>query len=61
MAAPSVTTPDTLISLKINYDGVTKKLRMPIRDLGASSIENKVCISSAPVFNPAFFPRYQIR
>ena len=47
MATPSSTNPDTLISLKVNYDGVIKKLRMPIRDLGASSIENKVS------FNPS--------
>jgi len=47
MAAPSSTNPDLLISLKVNYDGVTKKLRMPIRDLGASSIENKVTIPSS--------------
>jgi len=43
MASSSHTTPDTLITLKINHDGLTKKVKLPLRDLGASALEDKVC------------------
>ncbi len=44
MASSVATTPDTLINLKINHDGITKKLKLPLRDLGASTLEDKVCL-----------------
>jgi next to BRCA1 gene 1 protein len=42
MATPSSINPDMPITLKINYDGVTRKFKLPLRDLGASTLEDKV-------------------
>ncbi|TPX14429.1 uncharacterized protein E0L32_005393 [Thyridium curvatum] len=42
MAAPTPTTPDTLINLKVNHDGVVRKFKLPLRDLGASTLEDKL-------------------
>ncbi|KAI1270075.1 hypothetical protein F5Y18DRAFT_2859 [Xylariaceae sp. FL1019] len=44
MASSSVnpTTADTLISLKVNLDGVTRRFKLPLRDLGAQVFEDKL-------------------
>ena len=42
MASTSQTTPDTPVTLKVNYDGTTRRTKLPLRDLGASSLEDKV-------------------
>ncbi|KAI1336805.1 hypothetical protein F5Y15DRAFT_195448 [Xylariaceae sp. FL0016] len=44
MASSSMTTPDTLITLKVNLDGVTRRTKLPLRDLGAHTLEDKVRI-----------------
>ncbi|KAI0601277.1 hypothetical protein F4775DRAFT_440408 [Biscogniauxia sp. FL1348] len=42
MASSSATTPDTLITLKITLDGVTRRYKLPLRELGVNSLENKL-------------------
>jgi next-to-BRCA1 protein 1 len=42
MASPSATSPDTLVTLKINSDGANKRFKLPLRDLGASTLPGKV-------------------
>ncbi|KAK3377901.1 hypothetical protein B0H63DRAFT_478317 [Podospora didyma] len=42
MASSSTTSPDTLILLKVNHDGVSRRIRMPLRDLVANSLESKL-------------------
>jgi next-to-BRCA1 protein 1 len=41
MATPS-TNPDTLVTLKINIEGTNKRFKLPLRDLGASTLPAKV-------------------
>lgn len=42
MAAPSAVTAESLITLKINHDGANKRFKLPLRDLGAATLETKV-------------------
>ncbi|KAK6209302.1 hypothetical protein LQW54_006407 [Pestalotiopsis sp. IQ-011] len=42
MASSSAATPDTPITLKINFAGVTRRFKLPLRELGASTLENKL-------------------
>lgn len=42
MASPSTATPDTLVTLKVNLDGTTRRFKLPLRDVGASTLEAKV-------------------
>ncbi|KAJ8130314.1 hypothetical protein O1611_g3318 [Lasiodiplodia mahajangana] len=43
MASSSATaTADTLISLKVNLDGTTRRFKLPLRDLGANIFEDKL-------------------
>ncbi|KAI0538816.1 hypothetical protein GGR58DRAFT_466878 [Xylaria digitata] len=43
MASSSVaTTADTLINLKVNLDGTTRRFKLPLRDLGANVFEDKL-------------------
>ncbi|GAW16254.1 hypothetical protein ANO14919_056770 [Xylariales sp. No.14919] len=43
MASSSVaTTADTLINLKVNFDGTTRRFKLPLRDLGANVFEEKL-------------------
>jgi hypothetical protein len=44
MATPS-TNPDTLVTLKINIEGTNKRFKLPLRDLGASTLPAKVRLS----------------
>jgi hypothetical protein len=46
MASSSATTLDTLITLKVTHDGATKRLKMPLRDLGQSNLEDNVSLYS---------------
>jgi hypothetical protein len=51
MASTPATNPDTLVTLKINIDGGNKRFKLPLRDLGASTLPGKVRLgltSSAP-------------
>lgn len=47
MAAPHTTggspSPDTLITIKISVNDQLKKLKLPLRDLGAHTLPRKVC------------------
>jgi next-to-BRCA1 protein 1 len=43
MASPAPATGETLVTLKVNYDGNTRRFKLPLRELGASSLEPKVC------------------
>ncbi|ROV93762.1 hypothetical protein VSDG_07001 [Cytospora chrysosperma] len=49
MASSVPATPDTLVTLKVNFQGSTRRFKLPLRDLGASSLEDKIraslCIS----------------
>lgn len=42
MASSAPATPDTLVTLKVNFQGSTRRFKLPLRDLGASSLEDKV-------------------
>ncbi|TGJ85183.1 hypothetical protein E0Z10_g3578 [Xylaria hypoxylon] len=43
MASSSVaTTADTLINLKVNLDGTTRRFKLPLRDLGANVFEDRL-------------------
>ncbi|KAK1480084.1 hypothetical protein CCUS01_00640 [Colletotrichum cuscutae] len=42
MASSSATTPDTQVTLKINFDGMTRRHKLPLRDMGPSTLEDKV-------------------
>lgn len=42
MASSSATGPDTIINLKVSHDGIVKKLKLPLRDLGATTLDSKV-------------------
>jgi len=43
MASSSAMNPDTLVTLKINIDGNNRRFKLPLRDLGASTLPEKVC------------------
>jgi hypothetical protein len=47
MAAPNklAATPDTLITIKVSYEEVIKKLRLPLRDLTATVLPLRVSLS----------------
>ncbi|KAI1881707.1 hypothetical protein JX265_000533 [Neoarthrinium moseri] len=40
--ASSAATPDTPITLKVSYDGVTRRFKLPLRELGAITLETKL-------------------
>ncbi|KAI0101760.1 hypothetical protein GGR51DRAFT_529272 [Nemania sp. FL0031] len=42
MASSATATADTLISLKVNHDGTTRRFKLPLRDLGANVFEDKL-------------------
>lgn len=45
MASSSTATPETLITLKVSFDGVTRRFKLPLRELVVSSLEDKVSYS----------------
>ncbi|KAG6359433.1 hypothetical protein INS49_012954 [Diaporthe citri] len=59
MASSAPATPDTLVTLKVNFQGSTRRFKLPLRDLGASSLEDKIraslCIAPGAL---ATFERY---
>jgi next-to-BRCA1 protein 1 len=42
MASSSATNQDTLVTLKINIEGSNRRFKLPLRDLGASTLPDKV-------------------
>lgn len=42
MASSAQATPDILVTLKVNYQGSTRRFKLPLRDLGATTLEDKV-------------------
>ncbi|KAI0386676.1 hypothetical protein F5Y04DRAFT_69576 [Hypomontagnella monticulosa] len=42
MASSSTATPDTLITLKVNFDGNTRRFKLPLRELTVASLEDKL-------------------
>ncbi|KAI0134506.1 hypothetical protein BJ170DRAFT_575466 [Xylariales sp. AK1849] len=59
MASSSAATPDTPITLKVNFDGVTRRFKLPLRDLGASTLEEKLRnFLHIPVGTKTIFERY---
>lgn len=41
-------TPDTLITIKISVNDSLKKLKLPLKDLGANVLIDKVCQPDTP-------------
>lgn len=59
MASTSVTSPDTLVTIKVNIEGQNRRLKMPLRDLGASTLPDKLRNElHIPVSTTAIFERY---
>ncbi|KAI1808162.1 hypothetical protein F4811DRAFT_559428 [Daldinia bambusicola] len=59
MASSSVATPDTLITLKVNFDGATRRFKLPLRDLGPNTLEDKLrSFLQIPSGAAATFERY---
>lgn len=42
-SSSNAVTPDTLITIKITVNDSLKKLKLPLRDLGAAALSDKVC------------------
>lgn len=40
--ASSATNPDTLVTLKVNIEGSNRRFKLPLRDLGANTLPEKV-------------------
>ena len=45
MASSSTNHLDTPITLKVNYEGATRRYKLPLRDLNVNVLENKVSMS----------------
>ncbi|KAI1207124.1 uncharacterized protein F4807DRAFT_188169 [Annulohypoxylon truncatum] len=59
MASSSTATPETLITLKVSFDGVTRRFKLPLRELVVSTLENKLRHSlQIPSETTATFERY---
>ncbi|KAI1738043.1 hypothetical protein F4680DRAFT_460138 [Xylaria scruposa] len=60
MASSSTTaTADTLITLKVNFDGATRRFKIPLRDLGSNTFEDKVrSFLQIPADTAAVIERY---
>ncbi|KAH9906624.1 hypothetical protein F4778DRAFT_588234 [Xylariomycetidae sp. FL2044] len=59
MASSSATTPETLITLKVNFDGATRRFKLPLRELGVHSLENKLrAFLQIPLGTGATIERY---
>lgn len=43
MATSTPASSDTLVTLKVNFQGSTRRFKLPLRDLGATTLEDKVC------------------
>lgn len=42
MATTSNTNPDTLVTLKVNIEGSNRRFKLPLRELGANTLPDKV-------------------
>ncbi|OLN85605.1 Next to BRCA1 gene 1 protein [Colletotrichum chlorophyti] len=42
MASTSSTSPDTQVTLKINFEGMTRRHKLPLREMGPSNLEDRV-------------------
>ncbi|KAF6811288.1 zz type zinc finger domain-containing protein [Colletotrichum sojae] len=42
MASSNTTSPDTQVTLKINFEGMTRRHKLPLRDMGPSTLEDRV-------------------
>ncbi|KAE9577854.1 hypothetical protein CGMCC3_g6271 [Colletotrichum fructicola] len=42
MASNNTTSPDTQVTLKINFEGMTRRHKLPLRDMGPSTLEERV-------------------
>jgi len=59
MASSSATNPDTLVTLKINIEGSNRRFKLPLRDLGASTLPDKLrFLLAIPPTSEAVFERY---
>ncbi|KAI1107168.1 hypothetical protein F4804DRAFT_243677 [Jackrogersella minutella] len=59
MASSSTATPDTLITLKVNFDGVTRRFKLPLRELVVTTLEDQLRgFLQIPDGTTAAFERY---
>ncbi|KAK3901265.1 next to BRCA1 gene 1 protein [Staphylotrichum tortipilum] len=59
MASAVQTTPDTPVTIKVNIDGVARRFKLPLRDVGVNVLETKLRNALAiPLDADALFERY---
>ncbi|KAK3326393.1 hypothetical protein B0H66DRAFT_158821 [Apodospora peruviana] len=59
MATVQTTSPDTLVTFKVNIDGVNRRFKLPLRELGINVLEDKLRNALAiPADADAVFERY---
>ncbi|CAL3967366.1 unnamed protein product [Diplocarpon coronariae] len=59
MASTTPTTPDTLVTVKINIEGSNRRFKLPLRDLTPATLPEKLCfLLSIPTTSEAVFERY---
>ncbi|KAH6674313.1 putative next to BRCA1 gene 1 protein [Halenospora varia] len=59
MASTTATNPDTLVTLKVNLEGSNRRFKLPLRDLGASTLPDKLrFLLAIPPSAEAIFERY---
>ncbi|RDL37604.1 uncharacterized protein BP5553_05037 [Venustampulla echinocandica] len=59
MASATAPSPDTLVTLKVNLDGANRRFKLPLRDLGAFSLPDKLrFLLSIPATSEVVFERY---
>jgi next-to-BRCA1 protein 1 len=59
MASAAQVTPDTPVTVKVNLDGVSRRFKLQLRDVGINSFESKVRSSlNMPTDTEALFERY---
>ncbi|KAF4633051.1 hypothetical protein G7Y89_g5075 [Cudoniella acicularis] len=59
MASTTATNPDTLVTLKVNIEGSNRRFKLPLRDLGASTLPDKLrFLLAIPPSSEAIFERY---
>ncbi|KAG0651986.1 ZZ-type zinc finger-containing [Hyphodiscus hymeniophilus] len=59
MASTSATNPDTLVTLKINIEGSNRRFKLPLRELGATTLPDKLrSLLAIPPTSEAVFERY---
>lgn len=59
MASAAQTTPDTPVTVKVNIDGVARRFKLPLRDVGINVLEPKLRTAlNIPADTEAVFERY---